>query len=164
MPRLRRRNNTGIDIILKTLVLGIGNPIVTDDSVGLKVARLIKEHRPEVEVIEACSGAMGLFDYVIDQERVILIDSIKTEGGKPGEVYRMGVNDLSPTLQQHSMHGLDIASALEIGAGLGYKMPEIVNIYAIQIKDNIEFGEECTAEVAERIPLIAQEIIEEENL
>lgn len=149
---------------MKTLVLGIGNPIVTDDSVGLKVARLIKERRPELDVVEACSGAMGLFDYVIDQDRVILIDSIKTENGVPGEVYRMRIDDLNPTLRQHSSHGLDIASALKIGEGLGYKMPEAVNIYAIQVKDNIRFGEECTAEVAERIPLIAQQIIEEEDL
>lgn len=149
---------------MKTLVLGIGNPIVTDDSVGLKVARLIKERRPELDVVEACSGAMGLFDYVIDQDRVILIDSIKTENGMPGEVYRMSINDLNPTLKQHSSHGLDIASALKIGEGLGYKMPESVNIYAIQVKDNIRFGEECTAEVAERIPFIAREIIEEEDL
>ena len=149
---------------MKTLVLGIGNPIVTDDSVGLKVARLIKERRPELDVVEACSGAMGLFDYVIDQDRVILIDSIKTENGVPGEVYRMRIDDLNPTLKQHSSHGLDIASALKIGEGLGYKMPESVNIYAIQVKDNIRFGEECTAEVARRIPLIAQEIIEEEDL
>ena len=71
---------------MKTLVLGIGNPIVTDDSVGLKVARLIKERRPELDVVEACAGAMGIFDYVIDQDKVILIDSIKTENGIPGEV------------------------------------------------------------------------------
>lgn len=149
---------------MKTLVLGIGNPIVTDDSVGLKVARLIKERCPGLDVVEACSGAMGLFDYVIDQDRVILIDSIKTDNGVPGEVYRMTVDDLNPKLKQHSSHGLDIASALKIGEGLGYKMPESVNIYAIQIEDNIRFGEECTAEVARRIPLIASEIIEEEKL
>ena len=149
---------------MKTLVLGIGNPILTDDSVGLKVVRLIKDCRPELDVVEACSGAMGLFDYVIDQDRIILIDSIKTANGKPGEVYRMRIDDLNPTLKQHSSHGLDIASAMKIGEGLGYKMPESVNIYAIQVEDNIRFGEECTAEVARRIPFIAQEIIEEENL
>ena len=104
---------------MKTLVLGIGNPIVTDDSVGLKVARLIKDCRPGLDVVEACSGAMGLFDYVIDQDRVILIDSIKTENGVPGEVYRMRIDDLNPTLKQHSSHGLDIASAMKIGEGLG---------------------------------------------
>ena len=92
---------------MKTLVLGIGNPILTDDSVGLKVVRLIKDCRPELDVVEACSGAMGLFDYVIDQDRVILIDSIKTADGKPGEVYRMRIDDLNPTLKQHSWKTMD---------------------------------------------------------
>ena len=149
---------------MKTLVLGIGNPIVTDDSVGLKVARLIKIERPEVEVVEACSGAVGLFDYLVDRDRIIMIDSIKTGEGQPGELYRMTLEDLHPRLEQPSSHGLDIASAFKLGEGLGYKMPTSVSIYAVEIKDNINFGEECTPEVAERIPLIAREIIEEENL
>ena len=76
----------------------------------------------------------------------------------------MTINDLKPSMKQHSSHGLDIASALKIGEGLGYKMPQTVSIYAIQVKDNLRFGEECTAEVAARIPLIAREIIEEEDL
>ncbi|MEA1958605.1 MAG: hydrogenase maturation protease [Chloroflexota bacterium] len=149
---------------MKTLVLGIGNPIVTDDTVGLKIARLIKERKPHMDVIEACSGAMGLFDYVVDLDRLILIDSIKTEGGKPGAVYKIEIEDMKPTLDQATSHGLDIASALMMGEGLGYKMPQSVSIYAVEIKDNLNFGEECTREVAESIPLIAEKIIEEERL
>ena len=33
---------------MKTLVLGIGNPIVTDDGAGLKIAQQIKEGNPEL--------------------------------------------------------------------------------------------------------------------
>ncbi|MBA7697676.1 hypothetical protein ES703_106344 [subsurface metagenome] len=43
-------------------------------------------------------------------------------------------------------------------------MPRFVSIYAIEIKDNSTFGEECTEEVEERIPSIAKKIMEEEKL
>ena len=149
---------------MKTLVLGIGNPIVTDDSAGLKIARRIKESRPELEVAEACSGAMGLFDYVIDYDKLIIIDSIKTAEGQPGTLYKMELDDLKPSLYHPTSHGLDIASAFKLGEGLGYKMPQSVSIYAVEIKDNTNFGEKCTEEVSERIPFIASEIIREEGL
>ena len=149
---------------MKTLVLGIGNPIVTDDGAGLKIARQIKERNPELEVIEACSGALGLLDDVAGYDKLIIIDSIKTEGGKPGELYKLELEDLNPTLERATSHGLDIASAFKLGEGLGYKMPQSVIIYAVEIKDNTNFGEECTKEVAEKIPLLARRIMEAENL
>jgi hydrogenase maturation protease len=149
---------------MKTLVLGIGNPIVTDDAVGLKVAQSIKRANPELEVVEACSGAMGLFDYITDCDRLIIIDSVKTEGGKPGTLYKIDMEDLKPKLNHAASHGLDIATAFKLGEGLGYRMPQNVSIYAVEAKDNTNFGEGCTKEVSERIPHIAAEIMEEENL
>ncbi len=149
---------------MKTLVLGIGNPIVTDDGAGLKIAQQIKERNPELEVIEACSGALGLLDDVAGYDKLIIIDSIKTEGGQPGELYKLELEDLQPTLEHATSHGLDIASAFKLGEGLGYKMPQSVIIYAVEIKDNTNFGEECTKEVAGEIPLLARRIMETENL
>jgi hydrogenase maturation protease len=149
---------------VKTLVLGIGNPIVTDDGAGLKIAQRIKDRNPELEVIEACSGALGLLDEISGYDKLIIIDSVKTEGGQPGELYKLELEDLRPTLDQATSHGLDIASAFTLGKGLGYKMPQSVIIYAVEIKDNTNFGEECTREVAEKIPLLAQRIMAEERL
>lgn len=149
---------------MKTRVLGIGNPIVTDDGAGLKIAQEIKQLRPELDVVEACAGAMGLFDYVVDCDKVVIIDSIKTDDEFPGTLYKLQLEDLHPTLNHPLSHGLDIASAIKLGEGLGYKMPQSLSIYAIEIEDNTNFGEGCTEEVAARIPAIAKEIIEEEKL
>jgi len=149
---------------MKTRVLGIGNPIVTDDAAGLKIAQEIKQLRPELDVVEACSGAMGLFDYITDYDRLIIIDSVKTEGGIPGSLYRIDIEALKPTLNHATSHGLDIASALKLGEGMGYHMPQLISIYAVEIKDNTNFSEQCTEEVKDRIPSIAKKIVEEERL
>jgi len=45
---------------VKTLVLGLGNTILSDDGVGIHVARLIKEKLPDIDVIEASAAGFAL--------------------------------------------------------------------------------------------------------
>jgi len=149
---------------MNTLVLGVGNSILTDDGVGIKIAHKIKEGNPELEVIETSEGGMAILDHVLGYDKLIIIDSIKTGRGKPGELYKLELEDLKPASDFSSSHGISIATAFELGQRLGYRMPRFVSIYAIEIKDNSTFGEECTEEVEERIPSIARKIMEEEKL
>jgi len=149
---------------MSTLVLGIGNPILTDDGVGIKTARRIKEENPDLEVTEASEGGIGLLDYASGCDKLIIIDSIKTEKGETGDLYKLGLEDLKPSKDLSSSHGIGIATAFELGQRLGYSMPNHTSIYAVNIKDNTTFGENCTQEVKKRIPLIAGQIIKEERL
>ncbi len=149
---------------MNTLILGVGNSILTDDGVGIKIARKLKERNPELEVIETSEAGIALLDFIVGYDKLIIIDSIRTEKGKPGELYRLGMEALKPAANLSSSHGIDIATAYEIGQGLGYKMPKYISIYAVEIEDNTTFGEECTGEVEGRIPFIAEQIIGEEKL
>ena len=147
-----------------TLILGLGNPILTDDGVGINIARKIKEENPELEVVETNEGGIALLDHVIGCDKLIIIDAIKTGKGKPGELYKLAREDLKPAMHCSSSHGVDITAALKIGEALGYTMPQSVSIYAVEIRDNTTFREQCTKEVEERIPFIANQIVEEEKL
>jgi hydrogenase maturation protease len=147
-----------------TLILGIGNPILTDDGVGIKIAQKIKEGNPELEVIETTEVGMTLLDVAVGYDKLIVIDSIKTEKGKPGQVYKLELADLEPAKDFPSSHGISIATALELGQRLGYKMPKHISLYAVEIGDNTTFGEKCTEEVEESIPFITKQIIDKEKL
>lgn len=149
---------------MNTLILGIGNPILTDDGVGIKIARKIKEGNPELEVIETSEAGIALLDLIADYDKLVIIDSIKTGQEKPGKAYKLRLEDLKPAVDSASSHGVDIATAFELGRGLGYRMPKYISLYAVEIKDNTTFGEDCTEEVEERIPFIMSQIIEEEKL
>jgi len=149
---------------MNTLILGIGNPILTDDGVGIKIAQRLKEGNPELEMIETSEAGITLLDLIVDYKRLIIIDSIKTEKGKPGDLYKLELEDLKPAKDFSSSHGIGIATAFELGQRMGYSMPKFVSIYAVNIKNNSTFGEECTEVVKERIPFIAKQIIEEERL
>jgi hydrogenase maturation protease len=149
---------------MNTLILGIGNPILTDDGVGIKVARSIKEKNPDLEVIETSEAGMSLLEDTVDYDKLIIIDSIKTGQGKTGELYKLELEDLKPSGYFPTSHGLDIATAFELGQKLGYKIPRSISIYAIEVQDNANFCEECTAEIQKEMPFIIKQIMEEENL
>jgi hydrogenase maturation protease len=149
---------------MKTLVLGMGNTILTDDGVGIEIARSLKERKPEIDVVETSEAGLALLDFIVGYDRLIIVDSVKTEEGKPGELYKIEMGEIKPTAHLTSLHGVDMATAFELGQKLGYHMPQQVSIYAVEIKDNTSFGEECTEEVGEKISLITEQIIGEEKL
>jgi hydrogenase maturation protease len=149
---------------MKTLVLGMGNTILTDDGVGIEIARSLKERKPELEVVETSEAGLALLDFIVGYDRLIIVDSVKTEEGKPGELYKIELGALRPTSHLTSLHGVDMATAFELGRKLGYHMPQRVSLYAVEVKDNTSFGEECTEEVGGKISLITEQIIGEEKL
>ena len=149
---------------MSTLVLGIGNSILADDGVGIKVAQKLKDKNSELEVIETGETGIALLDLIVGWDKLIIIDSIKTEKGKPGDLYKLELEDLRPAKDLSSSHGIGIATAFELGKELGYEMPEHISIYAVGIKDNSTFGEDCTQEVEAKIPSITLQIIKEERL
>ena len=61
---------------MSTLILGIGNPILTDDRVGIEIAHKIKEDNSKLEVIETSEAGISLLDLVVGYDKLIIIDSI----------------------------------------------------------------------------------------
>ena len=69
----------------KTLILGLGNPILSDDGVGLWIARRLGEKLLGIEVREEAIAGISILDVVQGFPRLVVIDSIMTEGGLPGQ-------------------------------------------------------------------------------
>lgn len=149
---------------MKVLILGLGNPILTDDGVGIKVAQKIGERRPDLEVVETSEAGLSLLDLISGYDKIVIIDSIVTGRGRPGEVYKIELSDLKPSWEIAFSHGVDLATALELGRKLGLEMPGEISIYAVEVRDVTTFGERCTEEVERSIPFIAEQILREEGL
>ncbi len=147
---------------MKTLVLGLGNTILSDDGVGIHVARLIKEKLPDIDVIEASAAGFRVVDEIIGYDKLILIDSIRTKNGKPGNYYKFSIEEFKSTLHHSSPHDMDMFSALELMKKHDAELPKEIIIYAIEVEDIFTFSEECTEKVAEVIPKITSIIIKEQ--
>ena len=74
---------------MATLVIGLGNPLVTDDSVGLRVVEQLRPllaNRTDVEVAEDYWGGLRLMERMIGFDRAIVVDAIQT-GSPAGTVH-----------------------------------------------------------------------------
>jgi hydrogenase maturation protease len=150
----------------RTLLLGLGNSILKDDSAGLKIVRELSKRIAErdVDIEEASLANMDLLESIGSYDRLIIVDSIKTEGGRPGELYQLGLDDLRSSLHLSSAHDINLATALELGKRLDMPVPKEIRIYAIEIEDNQTFSETCSPCVEGAIPRIVEEIAQAECL
>jgi hydrogenase maturation protease len=147
---------------MSTLVLGLGNPLLGDDAVGLKVAALVRERlngAPGVDVEEEEAGGLRLMERMTGYDRVVLVDAAVT-GGTPGEIRRITPDDL-PTQRTAAAHGIDLPAALALGRELGYPMPAEVTIFAIEAESVLEFRHEMTPAVAAAVEPAVAAVLEE---
>ncbi len=143
------------------LVLGLGNAILCDDGVGIKVARHIAEtvSGPEVVVREAELAGFALIDLLEGFERAIVVDAVKLRDAKPGAIVVFEDSLLKPSLHLVAGHQIDLPTALEMGRRLGRPVPETVYVVGVQIEDDTTFSESCTPTVEAAIPAAADAVL-----
>jgi hydrogenase maturation protease len=148
---------------MKILVLGLGNPLVTDDSVGLRVVEALKPllaDRPDVEVSEDYWGGLRLMERMIGFDRAIIIDAI-CSGAPPGTIHRLTPDSIS-TQRSASAHDVNLPTALEFGRTAGVSLPknEDILLVGIEAEDILTFGEQCTPAVEASIPRAVGAVME----
>lgn len=134
---------------MKIAVVGVGNEIISDDGVGLYTAKLLKkEDLPEnVSVLESERGGIYLLDVLEGYDKAIIIDAIKTEKGKLGEIYKLSLDDFTDLPKSDSLHSVDIITGLKFYSKESIKVPSEIIIYSIEVETIDEFGIGLTAEV-----------------
>lgn len=148
---------------MRTLVIGLGNPLVTDDSVGLRVAAELKPlvaDRPNVEVEEDYWGGLRLMERMAGFERAIVVDAISS-GAAPGTILRL-TPDAIPTQHSASAHDVNLPTALAFGRQAGVELPkdEDILLIGIEVEDVTNFGEECTPAVQAAISDAVRAVLE----
>jgi hydrogenase maturation protease len=148
---------------MKTLILGIGNLILSDDGVGCKVAQRLEERLKghlDITVKETSLSGLSLLDELTGYERLIIVDAIQTKGGKPGDIYKLSPSDFK-TGRMAIIHDLGLFSTLELGRKLEMEMPREVVIFAIEAKEMAVFSEKCTPAVKKAIPKAVDMVLRE---
>ena len=158
---------------MRTLVLGMGNPILCDDAVGIRLARDVRAKFEEaseghtlssVDFIEDCSvGGLNILDLVTGYERLIVFDSIRTPGASPGDWYAVTGATFRETMNLGCVHDANFTTALELGRQMGVTVPrpEDVHIFAVEIADNATFSERMTLELETAYDDFSPEIVRE---
>lgn len=153
---------------MKTLVIGLGNPILGDDGVGWVVAREVEARlggaAPDIEVDCLAIGGISLMEHMIGYERVILIDALKTGRYPQGAVAILRLDELAGLRHNHSTSAHDAAldTALAMGRKAGADLPEDRNIAVVAIESQqvYDFAQELTPEIAAAVPQAVERVME----
>jgi len=154
--------------MMKTILIGLGNPILTDDGVGVKVAyeveaKLGDKIPSNLTITEASVGGLRLMELLEGYDRAIIVDAIQTKNGHPpGKIFTLSLDDLrsiSPTQHSASAHDTSLVTALDAGKEMGIKLPDTVTIFAVEVVNILDFNEQPTPAVADAIPKVTEMVL-----
>ena len=136
---------------MRTLVIGLGNPVLGDDGVGWHVTRALRARRdrePGVVIEECCRGGLALMERMVGFDRVVVVDAMRS-GRVPGTLAELGIADL-PTQHSASAHDVSLQTALAVGRAAGARLPPDTSVLLVGIEadDTETFRETCTPRVA----------------
>jgi hydrogenase maturation protease len=150
---------------MKTLIIGLGNPILGDDGVGWKAAeqlRTILDPFTSIEIDCLSLGGLSLMERMLGYERVILIDSLETGEAPEGSVSTFPLEALADPLNGHSAsaHDASLMTALQAARAVGSAVPSRVDIVAIQARRVYSFSEVLSPAAARAVPLAAEKVLD----
>ncbi len=147
----------------KKLIFGLGNPILSDDAVGIEVIKNIKMKIKENKGVEFGAGSISglkILDVIEGYDEVIFIDVIP--GDNPGNISTFDIEDLKFSYHLTSPHSMNLYSVIKLGREMNIKMPQRVKIYAMEVKNLHEFGEKISPEVQAKMEDFINLIIKKE--
>jgi hydrogenase maturation protease len=129
------------------LICGLGNPVLTDDTIGILLVRDLKEKcdrelRNIIEFKESQIGFLDLLDDFCGYRHLLIVDSIVTDTESPGTLILCEQEDVRGLSYGStvSIHGLNFPTLLQLGRLLGNSMPETCTIAGIAVSECKEFG------------------------
>lgn len=147
---------------MKTLVLGLGNILLSDEGVGVHVIHLLWERYDfpqEVEVMDGGTLALDLLPYVEDAERLLIVDAVQMNAPS-GTVVRLVGEEIPEVLTlKYSPHQMGLSDLLAAARFLGHSPTEIV-LWGIQ-PATLDVGLELSPVVAAQVETLVQNVLTE---
>jgi hydrogenase maturation protease len=158
---------------MNLLIIGLGNPILGDDSAGWRAAEWVAARlggeqaqegavihlgENEIEVDSLAVGGLRLMERLIGFDRAILIDTIKTGKDPIGTVSTFRLEDLPDLSVEHmtAVHDASLQTALEVGRAMGAQLPDEIYVVGIEAERVYEFSSEVSPPVAAAIPVAGE--------
>lgn len=134
-------------------VLGVGNPIMADDGIGLELLALLQPRNEAlVEYVDGATGGMELLPVVQDAGRLLILDAIT--GTVPGTVLTLTGDQLprmlAAKLSPHQVGLLDVLSAARL---LGTE-PDLLEVVGV-VPEVVDLRLGVSASVAAALPAAA---------
>ena len=145
---------------MKTLVLGLGNELLSDDGVGIAAARSLRAGLAgldDVDVVESSLAGVALLDLFLGYDRAIIIDCIHARRSPPGSVIELSPADLDPVAAP-SPHFTGLPEMLEVARQLQLEFPGDIRILAVEASDIGTIGGGLSDAVRRAVPRVVARV------
>ena len=147
------------------MVLGLGNPLLCDDGVGLAVATALKTLLttapiPGVDVLASTRAGFELIDLLHGYRRAVIVDCLQSPTATPGRVRRLQLGDVAGSARLVGVHEISLDVAFGLAEHMDIPMPEQLHIFAIEAADVTTISETMTPDVEAAVTPLASEIYE----
>lgn len=133
-------NSTKVEV--QTAIMGFGNPVRSDDGVGIYVVEKLKEklsNRPDVSLFDMGTSAFEVLFKLKGHQRIILIDAVINTGQPVGTLYKVPAEEVRRAPIDDPLvflHGMKWDQALSYaGKILQHEYPEDISVYLIAVDD-----------------------------
>ncbi|MFQ5862798.1 MAG: HyaD/HybD family hydrogenase maturation endopeptidase [Candidatus Brocadiales bacterium] len=160
---LKKKNLKPENNAKKVLILGVGNILLRDEGVGVRVVEKIKNEHPlpdNVEVVDGGTLGLRLIPYLEGREAIFIVDAID-RGGKPGELFRIEANDIDDiyNARKLSAHQIGLREVLALSRLQNF-LPKRVCLFGIQ-PQTVGIGLELSEPVSSRLDELIEMLLEE---
>lgn len=138
----------------QTLILGLGNVLLTDEAVGAVVVRRLSEIDPEGERAHYLDGGTLSFTLAspIAEARNLIVVDAAAMGEQPGTVRVLEDEAMDRQLSAHakSVHEVSLSDLMDI-ARLTDSLPRHRALIGIEPK-TVDWGDRLTPEIEQAVP------------
>lgn len=147
-------NVAAVEPTERVVIVGLGNPLLTDDAIGVRAAERLATRLAGtgVDVVQSAWGGMRFVDLLAGYDRAIIVDAIEWRRGPPGTIYRLTPDEAIPTLRAVSYHDVSLGTALALGRTLDIPLPAETVFFAVEAQETRTFGEQLTPAVEAALP------------
>ncbi len=145
----------------KILILGIGNILMSDEGVGIRVIEKLERDYtlpPNVTLLDGGTAGYALLDIIQEYEKVIIIDAV-LGGREPGTIYRLTADDIltKPDLKL-SGHQIDLSEVIALAKKLG-ELPELL-LLGVE-PGNMDYSTELGSDVSGAMDRLIETVLNE---
>lgn len=111
----------------RTAVIGLGNILLGDDGVGVRVVEWLEAEGglAGVDLIDAGTSAFDTLDIFLTHERIVLVDALRG-GHEPGFIYMLSPKDLANGQSfEVSLHDTHVVELARLAERMGAR-PEVI--------------------------------------
>jgi hydrogenase maturation protease len=146
------------------LLVGLGNSIRCDDAVGIAVARHVhaRLQKHEVQLHELSAGGLELMEALAGYAHAVIVDAIVGGEQGLGACYRLEWQKGQSSQRTGGLHELGLLEGLELARRIGLRMPDVLRIYVVEVREAFVFGTSMSAAVQAAVVPAANLILAQE--